>query len=172
MLLYHLVNSQIKNISLRVKMRKFTLYQASRFTKISRYKLEQAIEDGLLVCTEGKGNVKCYILEEDLTAFLDKHGEQYRRFTYPEDNKSPFVSEEINQFISKDIHDQLINEKDRVISLLEFQNEQLIPLAEKSNKDDVIKISELKTIAEAAINELPNTKTSIIDDLKEKLKNL
>ena len=79
-------------------MRKFTLYQASRFTKISRYKLEQAIQDGLLVCTEGKGNVKCYILEENLNAFLDKHGEQYRRFTYPEENKSPFVSEEINQY--------------------------------------------------------------------------
>ena len=59
-------------------MRKFTLYQASRFTKISRYKLEQAIEDGLLTCAEGKGNVKCYIQEEDLNDFLEKYGEQYR----------------------------------------------------------------------------------------------
>ena len=112
-------------------MRKFTLYQASRFTKISRYKLEQAIEEGLLICTEGKGNIKCYIQEEDLTAFLDRYGEQYRRFTYPEDKQSPFISEEINQFISKEIHDQIITEKDRVISLLEFQNQQLIPLSDK-----------------------------------------
>ncbi len=153
-------------------MRKFTLYQASRFTKISRYKLEQAIQDGLLVCTEGKGNVKCYILEENLNAFLEKHGEQYRRFTYPEENKSPFVSEEINQFISKDIHEQLMNEKDRVISLLEFQNQQLIPLADKSNKEHSIKLSELKSIAEAAINELPTAKSTLIEDLKDQLSNL
>ena len=106
------------------------------------------------------------------TAILEKHGEQYRRFTYPEENKSPFVSEEINQFISKDIHEQLMNEKDRVISLLEFQNQQLIPLADKSNKEHSIKLSELKSIAEAAINELPTAKSTLIEDLKDQLSNL
>ena len=65
-------------------MRKFTLYQAARYTKISRYKLEQAIEDGLLECIDGKGNVKCFIPEESLNQFLEQYGEQYRRFTYPE----------------------------------------------------------------------------------------
>ena len=150
-------------------MRKFTLYQASRFTKISRYKLEQAIQDGLLVCTEGKGNVKCFIMEDHLNDFLEQHGEQYRRFTYPEDNKAPFISDEISQFISKDIHDQLMNEKDRVISLLEFQNDQLMPMAEKNNKEQAIKMSELRGIAEAAIQELPNNKSDLIDNLKEQL---
>ncbi len=153
-------------------MRKFTLYQASRFTKISRYKLEQAIEDGLLICTEGKGNVKCYIKEEDLNDFLERHGEQYRRFTYPEENKSTFVSEEINQFISKEIHEQLINEKDRVISLLEFQNQQLIPLADKNTKESNVKFNELKSIAETAISQLPTTKSELIEDLNDQLKSL
>ena len=153
-------------------MRKFTLYQASRFTKISRYKLEQAIQDGLLICTEGKGNVKCYIMEAHLNDFLEQHGEQYRRFTYPEDNKTPYISEEINQFISKDIHEQLMNEKDRVISLLEFQNDQLMPMADKNNKEQTVKINELRGIAEAAIQELPRDKTSLIDNLKEQLNNL
>lgn len=153
-------------------MRKFTLYQASRFTKISRYKLEQAIQDGLLTCTDGKGNVKCYILEEHLNDFLERHGEQYRRFTYPEDNKSPFVSDEINQFISKDIHEQLINEKDRVISLLEFQNEQLMPLSDKNMKESVVKINELRSIAKAAIEELPSNKSSLISELNNQLSKL
>ena len=103
--------------------------------------------------------------------FLKSTVEQYRRFTYPEDNKSPFVSDEINQFISKDIHDQLINEKDRVISLLEFQNQQLMPLNEQNSKDQLIKINELKSIAKAAINELSTDKSSLINDLNSQLNN-
>ena len=152
-------------------MRKFTLYQASRFTKISRYKLEQAIEDGLLKCSEGKGNVKCFILEDDLNLFLDRHGEQYRRFTYPEENKSPYISDEINQFISKEIHDQIITEKDRVISLLEFQNQQLMPLSEKGANNQLVKINELKSIAKAAIDEIPNNKSTLINELNDQLDN-
>ena len=153
-------------------MRKFTLYQASRFTKISRYKLEQAIEDGLLKCTEGKGNVKCFIQEEELNAFLEKHGEEYRRFTYPEETKSLFVSDEINQFISKEIHDQIISEKDRVISLLEFQNQQLMPLSDQKSKEQMIKLNELKSIAQAAIDGIPSDKLPLINQLNEQLKNI
>jgi len=153
-------------------MRKFTLYQASRFTKISRYKLEQAIEDGLLKCTEGKGNVKCFIQEEDLNAFLEKHGEEYRRFTYPEETKSTFISDEINQFISKEIHDQIISEKDRVISLLEFQNQQLMPLSDQKSKEQMIKFNELKSIAQAAIDGLSNDKLQLINQLNHQLKNI
>tara|TARA_Y100001935_G_C17309646_1_gene514893 strand:+ start:2373 stop:2834 length:462 start_codon:yes stop_codon:yes gene_type:complete len=153
-------------------MRKFTLYQASRFTKISRYKLEQAIEDGLLKCTEGKGNVKCFIQEEDLNAFLENHGEEYRRFTYPEETKSTFISDEINQFISKEIHDQIISEKDRVISLLEFQNQQLMPLSDQKSKEQMIKLNELKSIAQAAIDGIPSDKLQLINQLNDQLKNI
>ncbi|MEC8678778.1 MAG: hypothetical protein VXX85_07985 [Candidatus Margulisiibacteriota bacterium] len=148
-------------------MRKFTLYQAARYTKISRYKLEQAIEDGLLTCIEGKGNVKCYIPEESLNDFIEKFGEQYRRFTYPEEKNQTYVSDEINQFISKEFHDQILNEKDRVISLLEFQNQQLIPLAERTKSEMTVKMNELKSIALSAINELPHAKS----DLRSKLNN-
>lgn len=148
-------------------MRKFTLYQAARYTKISRYKLEQAIEDGLLTCIEGKGNVKCYIPEESLNEFIEKFGEQYRRFTYPEEKNQAYVSDEINQFISKEFHDQILNEKDRVISLLEFQNQQLIPLAERTKSEMTVKMNELKSIAISAINELPHAKS----DLRSKLNN-
>ena len=150
-------------------MRKFTLYQAARYTKISRYKLEQAIQDGLLTCVDGKGNVKCYIPEESLNDFLEKYGEQYRRFTYPEEKNTPFVSDEINQFISKDFHEQIIIEKDRVINLLEFQNQQLIPLAEQAKSDSLVKIGELKTIALAAINELPTSKADLRTKLVDQL---
>ena len=143
--------------------RKFTLYQASRFTKISRYKLEQAIQDNLLKTMDGKGNVKCYILEDDLNKFLDNHGEQYKRFTYPDDNKTPFVSSEINDFISIKIHDEIIEQKNRIIKLLEDQN-----------NENVSKVSfyELKTVAEKALNELPESKRSIKDDLNNQLKSI
>ncbi len=143
--------------------RKFTLYQASRFTKISRYKLEQAIQDNLLKTMDGKGNVKCYILEDDLNKFLDNHGEQYKRFTYPDDNKSPFVSSEINDFISIKIHDEIIEQKNRIIKLLEDQN-----------NENVSKVSfyELKSVAEKALNELPESKRNIKDDLNNQLKSI
>lgn len=149
--------------------RKFTLYQASRFTKISRYKLEQAIEDGILVSTAGKGNVKCFILEEDLNKFIEEYGEQYRRFTYPEDYKSTVIADEIS-YISKDIHDQLVQEKDRVIGLLEFQNKQLIPISNQSElKEKSLIINELIQIAEKAISEIPSSKQILREDLKSKL---
>ena len=153
-------------------MRKFTLYQASRYTKISRYKLEQAIEDGLLICTEGKGNVKCYIQEEHLQQFLDQHSDQYRRFSYPGDKQSSYVSDEIAQHISKDIHDQLISEKNRVISLLEFQNQQLMPMNDNNAQANMVKINELKSIAQMAIDELPSEKSSLSIKLKEQLNNI
>ena len=152
--------------------RKFTLYQASRFTKISRYKLEQAIEDGILVSTEGKGNVKCFIYEEDLNKFIDEYGEQYRRFTYPEDYKSTVIADEIS-YISKDIHDQLVQEKDRVIGLLEFQNKQLIPISNQSElKEKSLIINELIQIAENAVSEIPLSKSSLREELQNKLANL
>ena len=152
--------------------RKFTLYQASRFTKISRYKLEQAIEDGILISTEGKGNVKCFIIEEDLNKFIEEYGDQYRRFTYPEDYKSTVIADEIS-YISKDIHDQLVQEKDRVIGLLEFQNKQLIPI---SNQNEIVEktyiINELIQIAEKAISEIPSSKLTLKDELNSKLNSL
>ena len=150
-------------------MRKFTLYQAARYTKISRYKLEQAIEDGLLDCIDGKGNVKCFIPEESLNKFLEQYGEQYRRFTYPEEKRNSFVSDEINNFIAKELHDQIISEKDRVISLLEFQNQQLIPIADKNSSETLVKVNELKSIAETAIKELSSEKAAISNDLTSKL---
>jgi hypothetical protein len=147
-------------------MRKFTLYQASRHTGISRYKLEQAIDSGHLKIFEGKGNVKCYIHESDLTQFIEKHADQYRRFSYPNEQKQPFVSDVIHQYI--DNYEKLIQEKDRVISLLEFQNQKLMPLTEK-NESSTIKIHELREIASKAINHLPNDKPNLISDLKQQL---
>ncbi len=152
--------------------RKFTLYQASRFTKISRYKLEQAIEDGILVSAEGKGNVKCFILEEDLNKFIEDYGEQYRRFTYPEDYKSTVIADELS-YISKDIHDQLVQEKDRVIGLLEFQNKQLIPISNQNEiMEKTIIINELKQIAEKAISEISPAKLTIKENLSSRLSEL
>ena len=142
--------------------RKFTLYQASRFTKISRYKLEQAIEEGLLKISEGKGNVKCFILEEDLNSFINDHGEQYKRFTYPDDNKKSIIPNEINDFISIKIHDEIIDQKDRIIKLLEDQKNESI---------SKLSFFELKSIAEKAIDEIPNT-SNLKTDLATKIKSL
>ena len=72
-------------------------------------------------------------------------------------------------FIAKELHDQIVTEKDRVISLLEFQNQQLIPMADKNQSDVTVKINELKSIAENVIKELPSEKSSIGNDLISKL---
>ena len=101
-------------------MRKFTLYQASKLTKISRYKLEQAISEGILKTQGGKGNIKLFILESDLESFLEEHGDQYRRIEF-NDNKDVYISPEITNFVSRDIHDQIVKEKERIIELLERQ---------------------------------------------------
>ena len=144
-------------------MRKFTLYQASRFTKISRYKLEQAINDGILNSINGRGNIKCYINEEDLNNFIEKHADQYRRFSYPEN-----FNNEDGTFIPRELHDQIIAEKDqlllekdKVISLLEFQNAQLM---NNTNDQIVEKSGELKSIIKMALDELPES-----SNVKEKL---
>ena len=150
-------------------MRKFTLYQAARFTKISRYKLEQAISDGFLKCIEGKGNVKCFIMEDELSEFMKNHGEQYKRFQYPEERSETVITEDFNLYIQKEIHNQIIAEKNRVIDLLEFQNQQLMPLVEKSGSSSLLKISELKTIALSAINELPESKSEIRQNLAQQI---
>ena len=153
-------------------MRKFTLYQASRYTKISRYKLEQAISDGKLVAIEGKGNVKCYIIEEELNKFIEKHSEQYKRFTYPEEtnNKDVIYNEDI-KYIAKDVHREIVDEKNKVIRLLEFQTEQLIPLL-KTNQTNSGSYSELVSIAQEAIKELPSNKESVKESLSSKLESL
>ena len=142
--------------------RKFTLYQASRFTKISRYKLEQAIEEGLLKISEGKGNVKCFILEDDLNSFLNDHGEQYKRFTYPEENKSNYVPSEISDFISIKIHDEIVNQKNQIIKLLEDQKNETI---------SKLSFFELKSIAEKAIDQLPES-NNIKSDLSQQIKSI
>ena len=73
-------------------MRKFTLYQAARHSQISRYKLEQAIKEGLLQVEGGKGNIKCFILEDDLNNFIDEYGDQYRKYTY--NDEKPLINAE------------------------------------------------------------------------------
>ena len=47
----------------------------------------------------------------------------------------------------EDIHDQLVQEKDRVIGLLEFQNKQLIPISNQNEiMEKIIKLSKKFTI--------------------------
>ena len=111
-------------------------------------------------------------MEDDLNGFLETHGEQYRRLSYPDDKQRVFVSEEITKHISKEIHDQLMNEKDRVISLLEFQNEQLMPQNGEGFKSQALKIKELRSIATKAIKHIPSEQHDIIDQLNEKLNTL
>ena len=134
------------------------------YTSISLYKnirceLEQAIEDGLLICTKVRNaNV---IFKRTFTTFLDQHSDQYRRFHILEINAPYVLMKFLN--ISKDIHDQLISEKKQ--QLIEFQNQQLMPL-NGNNAQAMIKINELKSIAQMAIDELPSEKSSLSIKLK------
>ena len=113
---------------------------SSANTKISRYKLEQAIEEGLLTCTDGKGNVKCFILEDELNRFMSEHGEQFKRFEYPDEEKGR--SQDDTNFISRDVHKQILEEKNRVIKLLETQIENMMGLLQSTSdkQKDTIRI--------------------------------
>lgn len=114
-------------------MRKFTLYQASRFTKISRYKLEQAIEDGTLKIIEGKGNVKCFIQEDELNRFIEENSDQYARISFPEDDyreKNTLAAGLDFQYVPRDIVEKLINERKETEQLLLAQNEKLMSVIE------------------------------------------
>ena len=43
---------------------------------------------------------------------MENYGEQYERITYPDEDKKPvYVSEEISQFVSKEIHEQIVKER-------------------------------------------------------------
>ena len=132
-------------------MRKFTLYQAARFTKISRYKLEQAISEGYLKTVGGKGNIKCYIVEEELNRFLSEYGDQFIKFTF-EDEKSTSIDHE--EYIPKALHEKLMNEKERVIRILELQQEKLLPLISdaKSNTSNQALVNKIEKLEEALEN--------------------
>lgn len=137
------------------KRKKFTLYQASKYTGISRYKLEQAISNGVLACCEGDKNIKCFILKDELQRFLEKHGDDYRRFDYDSKKKSLHVSHDINQYISLEVHDQIVKEKNRVIELLEYQNQQLSTnVVPKNDRNDIKEIM-------ASVNQWPDSKSDI-----------
>ena len=128
-------------------MRKFTLYQAARFTKISRYKLEQAIREGILKTVDGKGNIKCYIYEEELNKFLEDHGDQFVKFSF-EDDKSN-TNSDLSDYIHKDLHEKIVMEKERVIRILELQQETLLPLISSSKQAPKTSSSAVENIEEA-----------------------
>ena len=125
-----------------VKMRKFTLYQAARYSGISRYKLEQAIRENLLSVETGKGNIKCFINEDNLDNFIELHGDQYRKYTYTDEQK-PIISAEATQFIPKELHERMLSEKERIIELLERQNNQMLPIMQSQANGNLLKKMEM-----------------------------
>ena len=130
-------------------MRKFTLYQAAKFTKVSRYKLEQAINEGLLKIIKGKGNIKCFIYEDELNRFLSEYGDQFVKFDFEEETTK---TQDLSSFIPKDLHEKLMNEKERVIKILELQQETLLPiLNDNSNKNTIKELQEKITQLELAL---------------------
>ena len=134
-------------------MRKYTLYQAAKYSKISRYKLELAIKEGLLKTIDGKGNIKCFIYEDELNQFLDEYGDQYIRHDFKDESKV-YISPEINNFISKDIHEKMLQEKERIIQLLESQNDKFGAMANPQLQSQV---QELQSIVKEAIELAPSS---------------
>ena len=54
----------------------------------------------------------------------------------------------------------------------QIQNQQLMPLVEKSGSSSLLKISELKSIALSAINELPDSKSEVRQNLSQQISKL
>ncbi len=113
-------------------MRKLTLYQAAKYSKISRYKLEQAIKQGLLKIQDGKGSIKYFINETDLKNFIEEHGDQFIKHNFNNESTGGMIDNP--NVISRELHEQMMREKERVIRLLEFQNEKYFPLIPDAEK--------------------------------------
>jgi translation initiation factor 2 alpha subunit (eIF-2alpha) len=114
-------------------MKKYTLYQASTVTKITRYKLEKAIEEGLLEAIPGKGNIKHYILKEALDKFMEEHGDQFKRFDLNERNKENTVIDQ-DKYISRELHDEILKQNSRLIDTLQGQVNHLMSLLQGKNE--------------------------------------
>ena len=138
-------------------MKKYTLYKASKISKISRYKLEQAIEEGLLQTQDGKGTVKYLISEADLKVFIKEHGDQFVQVKYTENGEG--YNNQNYPFISRDQYEKMLFEKERMIQTLEMQLQK--------NETLLLRTTELNQIVRELINSLPKTKES--EDLSRRL---
>jgi hypothetical protein len=133
---------------------KYTLYQAAKFSKISRYKLEQAISDGLLAVSSGKNNIKCFIYKGDLEKFIEDHGDQFIKHKFDDENK--YYD---GNFIPKEIHEKMLSEKERLIQLLERQNERILPLIQQQSSNNLAVSNE---ISQAVSNEIKDLISSYL----------
>ena len=149
-------------------MRKYTVYEIEKLTngKISKYKLNQAIEKGELKAEfvpgdkHGRGIPKYFVFENDLNEYLKKlHNEKKKIFQFPEDDANKKTSQDMTKLV-----DHLIKEKEDIIQSknsvieelklqikqLETQNENFKPLIEsidKKNQDQENSKKELRDIA-------------------------
>ncbi len=142
-------------------MKKYTLYKASKISKISRYKLEQAIEEGLLQTQEGKGTVKYLISEADLKVFIKEHGDQFVQVKYSDTSEG--YSNQNYPFISREQYEKMLFEKERMIQTLEMQLQKNEGLLSKINQ-----ITQLSQIITELVNNLPNSKET--ENLSNRLK--
>ncbi|RAP34305.1 hypothetical protein DID77_01395 [Candidatus Marinamargulisbacteria bacterium SCGC AG-439-L15] len=143
-------------------MRQYTLYKAAQKSKISRYKLEQAIKDGLLKTTSGKGTIKYYISEDELNGFIEKYGDHYIQQRVLDERDNPY--NDSSQFIAREIHEQLLYEKERIIKLLEGQSHAL----QQNNKPETI-LMEYENILESTIKLIPKEREDEKKDLLNRL---
>jgi hypothetical protein len=117
-------------------MKKYTLYQASTLTKITRYKLEKAIEEGLLESIPGKGNIKHYILKDALDTFMKEHGDQFKRFEVYEGNQNNTAVDQ-DKYISRETHEEILKQNTRLIDTLQGQVNHLMSLLQ-GNKEKTL----------------------------------
>ncbi len=154
-------------------MKKYTLYQASKFTSISRYKLEQAIKRGHLTAEEGGRHVKFYISEARLHEFLKEFADLYAKEEAV--SHANFSNANTQAFVLKDVHDQIIRDKERVISVLEQQNNRWLPLLDAHQKLSTLtekqsrNIHELKQLALSALDLVAHSYTDQKETMREQL---
>ena len=103
---------------------------------------------------EGKRNIKCFIFEDELNGFIKAHGDQYVKES--NSRNKPLVYAE--DFVLKDTHVKIIEEKNRVIDVLEYQNRRILPLLDRSDKEksDLVKEhhDKLKEVSSVAFEAL------------------
>ena len=118
------------------KGRRLTLYQAEKYCKgeVSRYKLEQAIQEKQLMAYPGIKNRKWFIYEDDLKMFIEQYGYMYIKPIILAQDLS-MQSHHSQKMISKELHESVVREKDRMIDLLQFQNTTILSQLQELLKD-------------------------------------
>ena len=134
-------------------MKQYTIYQAIKYSegKLTRNKLEKAIESGDIVVQNGSGKAKYLIDEDELLKYLQAYGDKINtKLSVPKkrNDESEKKPKYFDQLITA--KEDLIKSKDEKIEFMKQQHQKYLPkIEEREEKENERKklILELSSIS-------------------------